>query len=483
MSLHTSVVALVESLLPFLPALRAKNDDLPEWVRAIAAKLLPRLEADKLLRDALRELDANPGDEDALGTFRFQLRKYLEHHSALDAELAKLLGPRNDTPRGAALSVTSLDRSDETLRRIEMVRLLRSGVPAERVAKQFKADTGFLFHLNAAFTAQGVLGLASGAPARRWLDQLNREDALLRRLEMVRLLRAGVPVELVAAEFGAATEYVERLAAKFTEGGSVGLIAEPEAVRYRELHPPLLRVATFNLHGVHEGDDARYRLIARELSAFEPDLVAFQEVIDGGGVRETSAQIAQRLSAMAGAHVRTFFADCHLYMEKYPEGVAVASHHAFENPQRIDLNKDLKGGAKPSMPRYAAAFQTEVHSRKVAFASTHLDHASDPGVRAAQALKLAAELDRLYPDAQVCVIAGDMNDIEGSKAITCFEERGYLDAYRACHAKGGNTFTSANPHARIDFILVKGADEIVSAQTGLAHPSLSDHLGVFAVIR
>jgi endonuclease/exonuclease/phosphatase family metal-dependent hydrolase len=244
-----------------------------------------------------------------------------------------------------------------------------------------------------------------------------------------------------------------------------------------------LRVATYNLHGVHEGDDGRYRLVARELSAFEPDLVAFQEVINGGGVRETSAQLAEKMSAMEGAHVRTFFADCHLFMEKYPEGVAVASRHAFSRTQRIDLNKDLKGGAKPSMPRFAAAFLTEVADRPVAFASTHLDHAGDPDVRAAQALKLVGEMDRLYPEAELCVVCGDMNDVEGSAAISCFEEHGYLDAFRSCHPKGGNTFTAANPHTRIDFILVKGADEIVSAQTALAHPSLSDHLGVLAVIR
>jgi endonuclease/exonuclease/phosphatase family metal-dependent hydrolase len=170
-------------------------------------------------------------------------------------------------------------------------------------------------------------------------------------------------------------------------------------------------------------------------------------------------------------------------MEKYPEGVAVASRHAFSRTQRIDLNKDLKGGAKPSMPRFAAAFLTEVADRPVAFASTHLDHAGDPDVRAAQALKLVGEMDRLYPEAELCVVCGDMNDVEGSAAISCFEEHGYLDAFRSCHPKGGNTFTAANPHTRIDFILVKGADEIVSAQTALAHPSLSDHLGVLAVIR
>ena len=76
-----------------------------------------------------------------------------------------------------------------------------------------------------------------------------------------------------------------------------------------------------------------------------------------------------------------------------------------------------------------------------------------------------------------------MNDVESSLAIASFEEQGFVDAYRACHATGGETFTAAEPTTRIDFVLVKGAAQIVSAKTALAHPSLSDHLGVLAVVR
>ncbi|MBI5548471.1 MAG: endonuclease/exonuclease/phosphatase family protein [Deltaproteobacteria bacterium] len=493
--LQTSLSALVDFLLPLLPWLRSNGASgtatgvggaapaLPDWAVAIADKLLPKLEAERAAREALRELESHPDDEDVRGAFRLALRRLLERNSALDGELARLLGPLNLRPPGHAAALEALDPSDETLRRLEMVRLLRLGLPPDELARRFKTDTATLFQLNAAFSSQGVLGLAAQAPARRWFDQLKREDPMLRRLEMVRLLRSGVPLPVVAAEFGAVPEYVERLAHRFAKEGATGLIGETEARRYQELHPPVVRIATYNLHGVHEGDDGRYRSIARELSAFEPDLVAFQEVICGAGIRETSLQLAERMSGMAGADYRTFFAHCHLFQEKFPEGVALAARHRFSNPQSIDLNEGLAGGLRPAMPRFAAALQTELHGRTVAFASTHLDHASDSAVREAQARKLVSELDRLYPEAQLVVVAGDMNDVEGSAPIAAFAQSGFVDAFRACHRRGGATFTTADPQARIDFILVKGADQFLSAETALAHPSLSDHLGVFAVVR
>ncbi len=479
----TSIPALLDALLPFLPAIRSARTDLPEWIAAIASKLLPKLEADKAVKAALHELEESPGDEDLRGAVRLALRKLFARQPELDAEAARLLGPRNLPVPPARQGVDELDPSDPALRHLEMVRLVRLGVPAAEVARRFRVETALIYQLNAAFTAQGVLGLAQGAPSRRWLDQLRREDPLLRRLEMVRLARCGVPPEVVAGEFAAAPQYVEGLVASFEKEGAAGLVGEEEVRRFEALHPPALRVATYNLHGVHDGDDARYRLIAQELAAFEPDLVAFQEVIDGSGVRETSAHLAAMMSAMAGADYRTAYTHCHLYMEKNPEGVAVAARHPMSAKASIDLNVGLLGGARPSMPRFAAACQVEVRGRRVAFASTHLDHAADPSVRAAQARKLVAELERLYPEAPLHVIAGDMNDVQGSPAIAHFEEQGYVDAYRACHPKGGNTFTTSDPRSRIDFVLVKGAKEFVSAATALAHPSLSDHLGVLVVVR
>lgn len=482
-SLQTSPHALVDVLVPFLPMIRARRAGVPEWIAALAAKVLPKLEADKGAKEALSALEESPGDADLRAAVRVALRRLFAADAAFDSEVARLLGPRNLPVPADAGGVDVLDPSDETLRRLELVRLLRRGVPAGEVARRFKTDPGTVLHLSAAFTAQGVLGLAEGPRARRWFEQLDRHDPLLRRLEMVRLARSGVPTAIVAAEFDAVPEYVEGLVKDFAAEGSGGLVSEVEVRRFEKLHPPDLRLATYNLHGIHDGADDRYRLIARELADFAPDFVAFQEVINGAAIRDTSAQIAERMSAMVGADYRSFYAHCHLYLEKFPEGVALVSRHPFGRTACIDLNTGLAGGVKPTMPRFAAAFLCEARGRRIAFASTHLDHAADPAVRGAQAQKLVVELERLYPEATLFVVAGDMNDVQGSPAVAHFEEHGYVDAYRACHPKGGNTYTTSEPRSRIDFILVKGANQLVSAETALAHPSLSDHLGVLAVVR
>jgi endonuclease/exonuclease/phosphatase family metal-dependent hydrolase len=271
---------------------------------------------------------------------------------------------------------------------------------------------------------------------------------------------------------------VEKLSTRFAKNGFAGLLTEEEENKARQSRPSVMCIATYNLHGIHDGNDLRFRYIARELSAFEPDVVAFQEAINGNGIRETSAQVAQKMSAMIGAHYRTFYSQCHLYRETYPEGVAVCARFAFTNPQTIDLNEKLRGGLKPTMPRYASTFQIQIREKIVAVASTHLDHGSSSDVRAAQAEKLVLEMEKLYPHVDIYIIAGDMNDVEDSLTLEQFRSKGYFDAYRGCQPRGGNTFTADHPHTRIDFILIKGSVKLVSARTILADPRCSDHLGV-----
>jgi hypothetical protein len=90
------------------------------------------------------------------------------------------------------------------LDRIEMIRLLRKGLPPEQIAGQFATDTQYLYRLNAAFSLSGLHGILSSDP-KNWLDRLDGHDPVLRRLEMIRLLRSGTPPFVVAREFGAVT--------------------------------------------------------------------------------------------------------------------------------------------------------------------------------------------------------------------------------------------------------------------------------------
>jgi len=115
----------------------------------------------------------------------------------------------------------------------------------------------------------------------------------------------------------------------------------------------------------------------------------------------------------------------------------------------------------------------------------HLDHTEDTRVRPAQMEKLLKRLHTLEAERKstAVLMAGDFNDTEDSEALKLLKTAGYRDAYRACHKAKGNTFPLPNPTARVDYIMVKGDAEILSSGIMLNSVELSDHAGVFAVIR
>jgi len=225
--------------------------------------------------------------------------------------------------------------------------------------------------------------------------------------------------------------------------------------------------------------------MARELSAYRPDLIAFQEVVSGAGIDDTSGQVARWLSAMTGEHYRSHFTYCHQFMEKYPEGVAICGRTALTGVTSIDLTANLAKGLRPSMDRRAQMAETTLLGKKILLVSVHLDHVEVGGVRLAQAEKLLSEIDKLTgnTDYYALILAGDFNDVEDSPALKLLKEAGFKDAYRVCHEAGGNTFAVPKPNARIDYILLKGPAEVVSAEVILNNPDFSDHLGVLAVLR
>ena len=261
-----------------------------------------------------------------------------------------------------------LDSNDETLRRLEMIRLLREGRAPQEVAEKFKTTVEHLYQLNAAFSQSGIAGIFAAPQIGMWLDILNKDDPVLRRIEMIRLKRAGTPVEVIAQEYKTTVDYINRLDSGFIEHGTVGILKEYDFQRYRSIYPDYIRVCSYNLKGTDENDRVRFQRIARELSQYSPDLCAFQEVISGGGIEDTSGQITDWLINITGEYYRTFFVNCHLYHNKYPEGVAVAGKHVFKHTFSIDLNHDLRDGLKSVMDRYASLVETDVYGKKVLFA-------------------------------------------------------------------------------------------------------------------
>lgn len=458
--------------------------------RRIWTALKPIMQSDRELKRCFQSFGSTPEDNDKQRALESKLVAIFSKNPALLREIQSLLDDvkvsraLTETPRTFPIPEGSV-RTNEALRRLEVLKLLRSGVEAERIAERFEMPVGEVFRINYDYSVGGIRGAMIPENSPSWLEQLDGNDPLLRRLEMVRLLRAGTPGSAVARQFDAVEDYVLFLGQNFAQHGLAGLITDQDVERFQAIHRDTIRICTYNLQGVRNDGPFRFRRIARELAAYRPDLIALQEVISGAGVEDTSGQIARWLSAITGEHYRSHFTYCHQFMDRYPEGVAVCARVAAKTVHSIDLTTHLANGLKPSMARRAQVTETSLMGKRVILASIHLDHLGAGEVRLAQAEKLLSEMDRLTgaTDSHAVILAGDLNDTEDSPALKRLKNAGYRDAYRALHRNEGNTFPLPKPNARIDYIMVKGQVEIVAAEVILNNCDFSDHLGLTVVIR
>jgi maltose 6'-phosphate phosphatase len=243
-------------------------------------------------------------------------------------------------------------------------------------------------------------------------------------------------------------------------------------------------VATYNLHGTQDNDPWRFPEIAGTLLEHHVDICGCQEVIKGGGVEDTSFQIARHLEARSGEKWKTYWAYCHPFYDRYPEGISLLSRHAIVNPAIIDLNITLKKKIKPILPRFAVAAEFMVREKTLLFATTHLDHCHAATLRTAQVAELLKGLAGNYTLAKydAIIITGDFNAREQSMAMRLLRRKGFKDTYRHIHKNGGTTFPAHNPLERIDYIMMKGSVSISSSYLIMNGRGLSDHLGIATII-
>ncbi len=479
--------AVAELLAPFIPVLARSGGDATGQAphgRALSG-LLRVLQGAPRLREALDRQASPPADPRALEALGAYLTTLFRRDHALAhalEEAARRPGWRFGAAGEGWRDV--LGRDDKVLARLEMVRLLRSGLEPEEIAARFGTGAQDVLRLNGQFSLAGVPALLGDDPVGNWLDRLDPGDPILRRLDMVRLLNSGTPVRVVARHYDALPEYVERIREGFSRRGIAGILTEEDMERFRSALPPTIRVCSYNLHGTHgDGDEGRrLRRIAGQMARLDPQIAALQEAVSGEGIEDTSAQIARWISSMTGYHYHSQFAYCHLFMEKYPEGIAVSLRSPAKRMRTVDLT-DLPGGLRPCLPRNALLAETEIVGRKVVVGSVHLDHAAGPDVRLAQARRLVREVEGDGEAAFCSVLAGDFNDEEESPVIRFMKSAGFVDAYRACHRDGGNTYPAGAAKTRIDYIFVRGGAQIVASGLLANDPDLSDHIGIYAEIR
>ncbi|MDH4232911.1 MAG: helix-turn-helix domain-containing protein, partial [Nitrospirota bacterium] len=168
---------LASFLAPFLPYLlkqkkyagAAGEQGEYDWETAkeLWRALSPRIRQSAALQETVQDAALSPYDEDALTSLCLQFRKMLHR----DVNLAEEIGSiwersmqEEDREMPATVPVEwnwqdIFDSEDEVLRRLEMIRLLRKGVPPEKIAGQFATDTRYLYRLNAAFSLSGLQGI------------------------------------------------------------------------------------------------------------------------------------------------------------------------------------------------------------------------------------------------------------------------------------------------------------------------------------
>lgn len=269
-----------------------------------------------------------------------------------------------------------------------------------------------------------------------------------------------------------------------------------------------LRIVTFNLfHGGASsgltGDagqlDRRLEMVARELAALDPDVVALQEASEGRGRGNVAARLAQRLDlhwVHAPATPRVFALPLInrliVWAINFSEGPAILSRfpivdHAIHDLPRCEKRLD---------PRVLLRAELGTPWGRLPAYSTHASR-DDCQVRR------VAELVRERRSALPSLVMGDFNAGEQLAAIQALTNgAGFVDAFRAVNpsAPGFTVWQQIEAPAptvfrRVDYVfVVPGAEtraRVVRSRLVLDAPERlpdgtalwpSDHYGVLAEV-
>ncbi|MFO0660774.1 MAG: endonuclease/exonuclease/phosphatase family protein [Polyangiaceae bacterium] len=232
-----------------------------------------------------------------------------------------------------------------------------------------------------------------------------------------------------------------------------------------------LRVVTLNLWNVTGDWEQRREVIRRDLRALDPDLIAFQEVVDPG----QTGDFDQARDACEGLGVAAHSQFVSAPAAGWPIGNSILSRW----PIRRHVSFELPNGGTSEV---RAALFTEIDSPigVIPFATTHLNWKLDEGhVRVEQVKALVEKLESLASaDDYPLIIAGDFNAEPISDEIRYL--RGHTGLGGKCtyfadsfatagDGSPGYTFCRHNPNAatsfepdrRLDYIFVRRREALL----------------------
>lgn len=261
---------------------------------------------------------------------------------------------------------------------------------------------------------------------------------------------------------------------------------------------PILRVVSINILNDRSRWPERRTMLAGELAAVAPEVIALQEVTHPLGF-STAHSLADQLGGYS-VHVCPKAG-----WGRRWEGIALLSRLPVERHEMIDL-----GGQQ----RTAQLVRVRVGGRPVVVANTHLYWpAAVHAARVRQVKRLLAWVAASEPGAEA-VICGDFNAMPGSPAITRMR-RSFASAHEAAHGRepeytcptplviGGRVRSAVTRgllrlftnrpgttwRGTLDYIFVSPGVRVVECDIILDRPSpddptlyASDHLGLMATL-
>ena len=241
---------------------------------------------------------------------------------------------------------------------------------------------------------------------------------------------------------------------------ATGRVAEPRSVK--------LTLLTWNiLHGVNAEGELNLEAKGTYIAGLAADLVFLQELDENcarSGYVDQMTALGQ-ITAMDAAFGSFMPHEGGLY------GLGTLS----SLPVRATRSLRLPEGDEP---RVALLREVEVLGRPLLAVKVHFNWTEDDTSRFAQARALLAELETL--DLPM-IVAGDFNDVPGSRTIEAFIETGFELVERP-----GPSWNAVAPSVDIDHIFVRsGAGLRIDPLGGkvLRERSLSDHRPVRGRIR
>jgi len=224
-----------------------------------------------------------------------------------------------------------------------------------------------------------------------------------------------------------------------------------------------VKVLSFNiLHGATTKGDFDLDAIARVIIASDPDFVALQEV-DYKTTRAKGYDLVTELGWRT--RLSPIFGRAMPYDGgEYGEGIL--SRYSFLSTRNVNLPY-----SPGNEPRAALEITTILPAGDtISFIGTHLDHLRDDGDRVAQ----AARINEVFKTNRFpTLLAGDLNDIPGSRTINLLQE-----VWTASYTKDGAqpTFPSSEPIKKIDYVMYLSANNWSVLETRVIYDTIaSDH--------